>query len=239
MEYIDKIVDHNRYVILNQLMVSRSFAKWYHPDNDFYELILISEVEVDLPQPYLKIEFPEGDYQERAQFKNELLEIEFQGLDHLPHRFETKIIRFNDDHVLLEIPEKILRIQKRENFRIKCPEGSTLQFVYGSEKFEFNLINISFGGLFCFGDTHPSKTKIPKLSKGERLAGVTITLPVNYKRHHIKIKETAMVRFHSGQNSENIGYAFRFISINSNEKNRLKKVIYEIQRLFLERRVRV
>ncbi len=144
-----------------------------------------------------------------------------------------------DEEIWIPFPEFIQQIQRRRDFRLGFQEGTSLHFEIDSAKYKMNLINLSMGG--CCAEIPAIKyetEKFPVLKSGDNLADVNIVSSSQEDNLEVHIKKASIIRVDDRKNNNRYRLGLQFVDIEREEVNKLKKMIYDLQRYFLQRRLK-
>lgn len=73
--------------------------------------------------------------------------IVFRYIGNIRHHFHSKVVSVTADTVYLQFPGRMLRLQRREYFRVDLPAGSTAQGKYEEQTCLFDARDVSAGGM--------------------------------------------------------------------------------------------
>ncbi len=217
------------------LETSRTLIKVAVPRSRYERLTLITHLDKKGGAPVFSIDPPEGVAEAISEAENEdppLLQFEFSGEDRLLHRFESDVAEFTATHIWLQYPEEIQRYQLRDNFRIKAPSSAELSLTIDDNEIRMAVDNISMGGIFCLC------ANAFKALFSEEMACYRLGLIVNLVdgSYDVRIDRAVVRRIEKSARPKEFGIAFQFASISGDSRERLKEVIYELQRRLLKKR---
>ncbi len=221
------IVQVLQWLIKNQILVKVSV-----PGKAYQGLAVLAE-SPDFKRPAFQIDPPQ-DLKAAMQLTpcNRLI-FEFQGSDHLPHRFESFLREIRPEGWRLDFPDCIRRYQLRNNFRIHTPETSCAGFQYAEQKIEMAIENISLGGMFCLC---PIKLK-SQLDKKPSVDQIELTIALKGASVRLTIPKAKVHRLEAVGRPGLVGVAFEFVHLAGETKKRLIQTTYELQREFLKNRL--
>jgi hypothetical protein len=163
----------------------------------------------------------------------------FNGPDNLEYIFTTSGGKFYDNEIQINLPDYIERLQRRRYFRLSVPAGTKLFFESDQVQREINLINISMRGTLGLLKTFNEKDqKKPILKKEDYLKDIKIIFPSDTEdnKREVNVNKTIIRRAeHDPQKNMDL-YAFEFVSINRDQERRLIQIIFNLQRLFLQKK---
>jgi c-di-GMP-binding flagellar brake protein YcgR len=77
-----------------------------------------------------------------------LIRVAFKDAAKLWTHFSVKVIAVQNDTLVTSFPEALFVLQRRDNFRVEVPPGSTVVFLHANEEItDAQIVNISIGGL--------------------------------------------------------------------------------------------
>jgi hypothetical protein len=163
----------------------------------------------------------------------------FNGPDNLEYIFTTSGGKFYDNEIQINLPDYIERLQRRRYFRLSVPAGTKLFFESDQVQREINLINISMRGTLGLLKTFNEKDqKKPILKKEDYLKDIKIIFPSDTEdnKREVNVNKTIIRRAeHDPQKNMDL-YAFEFVSIDRDQERRLIQIIFNLQRLFLQKK---
>jgi hypothetical protein len=163
----------------------------------------------------------------------------FTGPDNLEYIFNTSGGKFYENEIQLNFPDYIERLQRRRYFRLSVPIGTKLFFESDQVQREINLINISMRGALGLLKTFNEKDqKKPILQKKDYLKNIKIIFPFDTKndKQEVSVNKSIIRRAeHDPQKNMDL-YAFEFVSIDRDQERRLIRIIFNLQRLFLQKK---
>jgi c-di-GMP-binding flagellar brake protein YcgR len=163
----------------------------------------------------------------------------FNGPDNLEYIFTTSGGKFYDNEIQINFPDYIERLQRRRYFRLSVPAGTKLFFESDQVQREINLINISMRGTLGLLKTFNEKDqKKPILKKEDYLKDIKIIFPSDTEdnKREVNVNKTIIRRAeHDPQKNMDL-YAFEFVSIDRDQERRLIQIIFNLQRLFLQKK---
>jgi hypothetical protein len=163
----------------------------------------------------------------------------FNGPDNLEYIFTTSGGKFYDNEIQINLPDYIERLQRRRYFRLSVPAGTKLFFESDQVQREINLINISMRGTLGLLKTFNEKDqKKPILKKEDYLKDIKIIFPSDTEdnKREVNVNKTIIRRAeHDPQKNMDL-YAFEFVSIDRDQERKLIQIIFNLQRLFLQKK---
>jgi hypothetical protein len=163
----------------------------------------------------------------------------FNGPDNLEYIFTTFGGKFADNETRIPFPDYIERLQRRRHFRLSVPTGTKLFFEFDQVQREISLMNISMRGTLGLLKAFNGKDqKKPIFKKEDYLKNIEIVFPSDTKNSVQKLRiEKAIIRRaeHDRQKQMDL-YAFEFVSIDRDQEKMLIEIIYNLQRLFLQKK---
>lgn len=167
------------------------------------------------------------------------LKLEFRGSDNIRYEFNTQHWQLADNQLWIIKPDKIDRIQNRNNFRVAAPLESHLVLQRDSTRVKMRMENISIGGSFASTQLkHPYHSDNFDPEVGEQIVGIQLIFPADIIENFIHILQAQIIRIEKGFQKSRIGYAFHFIEIDSIQKNLLTRAVYHLQRRLLKMRIK-
>lgn len=79
----------------------------------------------------------------------------FRYTGNIRHHFQSQVVSVTADTVYLQFPRRLLRLQRREHFRVDLPAGSTALGKYEEQTCLFDARDVSAGGMLLLSrDSH-------------------------------------------------------------------------------------
>jgi hypothetical protein len=205
----------------------------------FERLTCVACIERDSGGNYLLIDRPDGFSQSASQGESRNLRFNFNGPDRLEYIFSTRGGEICGRNLKVPFPEYVERLQRRKDFRILTVPGTKLLFAVEKFKGVIDLINISLGG--AFGVLRKYKPNAPGgsiLALDQRLYKIGLIFPADKEvNEQLMVINKAEVR-RIGYDKERglYKYAFEFMDVDKDQKQKLTQAIYHLQRLYLKSR---
>lgn len=197
--------------ILRAIMQANSLITLYlgHGNN----FILTSILTIDADKKEMIIDYGANEkISQQAQQSRELIFVTTQNKVKIEFICtQIRKIEFRGNNAFsVNIPTSLLRIQRRDNFRISTPITKPLKCIIPifiedkSAKTEITLLDISCGGIGAV-DQHA----VVNLEPGAIYANCQITLPeIGVVNTTIKVKNTYVMKLQSGDTYQRIGCEF-------------------------------
>ncbi len=221
--------------IFQHLISEKTFIKVYLPQVDYESLTLITDARDDARPPTFSIDLPRGLSGPLAESQLNRLSFEFTSSDKVIHRFDSDIESISSRAVNLFFPAFVQRHQQRDNFRVKATIDSHAIVTIDDQKIKMAIDNISLGGVFC----HCRNKYKPLMPKGFEVAGLELNFTLKNQCVNVLIQRAVVRRLESGRRSRHFGVAFEFMQIKKDAKKLLVQQIYELQRSFLQNRMKI
>ncbi|MBL0712139.1 MAG: PilZ domain-containing protein [Desulfosarcina sp.] len=196
----------------------------------------MTDIDLKGPAPRFRIDPPDG-LSDALQLKKKcILDCEFNGEDKLLYNFELPIENWQGDF-WFPLPPEIERIQRRRNFRLKAPMGTSLTLRQLDPPLKLCVLDFGLGGLLCVVEAlRVEKEKSRRLSKGRTLNNLELSFAEEDSDVIIRIHRARIVRMDRNPRTNHRQYAFEFIAIDPTEQNLLTRVLYGMQRKLLRQR---
>lgn len=167
------------------------------------------------------------------------LYFEFNGPDKVLYTFETATIpEWQRGDVWIPVPDKIHRIQRRRNFRLKAPMGTELILRQLEPPLKMVVLDFSLGGLLCMVASPRARVKKNlMLTRGRNLKNMELLFRDDNVTTKVRIGQATIVRVQTSTETGHHQYAFQFKDMEKKEEQSLTKVLYRMQRQFLRQRL--
>ncbi len=202
----------------------------------FENVSLLTDLDTDGPNARFCIDPPDGMRDALLLKKKCALYCEFNGEDKVLYNFTVPIEDWHGDF-WFPLPSEIERIQRRRNFRLQAPMGTTLTLRQLEPPVRLLVLDFSLGGLLCMVESLRSgQEKRRVLFKGRTLNNLELTFD-DEETTLIRIMRARIVRTGRNPKTNHEQYAFEFIAIDKAEEKRLTEVLYRMQRKILRQRM--
>ena len=237
---INKIQGDSIKEVFEELIRDKTFIRIRLIEGDYQRLTLMTGIRKKLRNPVFLIAYPEGFKEALVGISNWKVEIEFTGNDNLKHSFVASGGQLTQDVIRFPFPKSIHRHQRRKHFRLEAPDGTTLAFNVEADVCTEKVIDISLGGAMI-ALVYPEDKDSDGLpfKIGDILQDVELGFPAKTGDHQIDIKKAAVVRIEDGTVGSQKYCGLQFIEIEKDQIKKLTDFIYNYQRRFLRKRLRV
>ncbi len=202
----------------------------------FENVSLLTDIDTEGPIPRFCIDPPEGMGDALQLKKKCALYCEFNGEDKVLYHFTLPVEDWHGDY-WFPLPSEIERIQRRRNFRLEAPMGTTLTVKQLEPPVRLLVLDFSLGGLLCMVESlRDGQEKRRVLFKGRTLNNLDLVFDEE-ETMLIRIMRARIVRTGRNPNNNHEQYAFEFIAIDKAEEKKLTEVLYRMQRKLLRQRV--
>ncbi len=240
MADIEKIQGQNILQLFRELKKDSTLLNVHLPDNNYKYLARIVDIRIRHKTAYFLIEYPESF---KTLFKNSeaaSIGFEFTGKDEINYAFRIPAWQIVKNKLWLQLPQLVERKQRRRQFRISAPAGTTLHFKLNSKHFELKVIDISLGGSLCvLIDTSKHNDRHADLTRTKYIEALDLNFPSQNESIIVTIERAEVKRLNHDPLSNRYEYALEFRKIDSINKRKLNDQIYRFQREFLRKRLRV
>ena len=206
---------------------------------NYERLTMVTRIPKDENASFFAIDPPRDFRNTVSKLGTWEIHFNFNGPDNLEYIFTTSGGKFYDNEIQINFPDYIERLQRRRYFRLSVPAGTKLFFESDQVQREINLINISMRGTLGLLKTFNEKDqKKPILKKEDYLKDIKIIFPSDTEdnKREVNVNKTIIRRAeHDPQKNMDL-YAFEFVSIDRDQERRLIQIIFNLQRLFLQKK---
>lgn len=149
-------------------------------------------------------------------------------------QFRSPVIRYSRQEILVQLPDEIIRNQRRAYYRIDAPDGAEVLFkAQQGTEIKAGLRDYSMGGLSFY------KEESLPLSVGDHISEVILRLPQGKEWVTIHIDRAVVVRFEAGAWGQKPLWAFEIIEIREGMREKLRQNIFINQRDLIRRVKRI
>ncbi len=234
-----KISGQKLVELFETLVASKTIMSMQLMGGRYERITYIIGIDTAEKEPRLVVDNPEGFNEAAAGARPWRLRFNFNGPDKLEYIFQVEGGAARGKDLILPLPDFVERIQRRRNFRIDAPLGSQMSFTLAAEACIISLINISLGGAYGVL-TQPKPKKIPRtlLKKDQRIYRLELCFPGDeeMEAQTIRIKKAEVRRIEHDRERHIYKFAFEFMDMARQEKEKLTRAIYHAQRQFLQKR---
>jgi hypothetical protein len=235
MPSYENIAGPKLLTLFQQLAMDKTLVNVSLGNNAFESLTLVTRTIKKGGAANFYIDPPKGLVDAVTKSKTSLLHFEFNSIDRVTHRFEAKIKNITPDGICLRVPTIVQRHQQRNDFRVKALYESYAQLSIDETELRMAIDNVSLGGVYCIcRNTHKSKFHVTQI-----LEDMELLLVLDTERLVVPIQQVRVNRFETKPLPKHFGIAFEFIRIKRSQKKLLVQQIYELQRYFLQNRLKL
>jgi len=231
---IDRISEKQIQDLLKQLEKQRTVLTLNLPGLDYERLTIVTGFKKIDNIPHFLIDYPREFKEKIGEARNQLIKLEFIGLDKIQYVFRSIVTGIAPDGILIKFPEYIERIQRRRFFRIAPPLGTKLIFLWNAERLALDVIDISEGGALINQEKKGEKTK--GLAVSDYLADVSFFCPEKGFKLKVAVEKAVIKRVAPDAETGRQHYAVQFLNMNQKETSKLNNFIHSYQREILRRR---
>lgn len=223
---------------LRELKKNRALVRAYIKEGAFEQVTLIRDVRLFQKMLFFLLDDAKSLRSVVEPLETWKLTVEFSDKNRYPCFFETTAGQFFGNVFWFQAPDRIQRLQRRRNFRLKAPTGATLEVMRYRKPVRLGLIDFSLGGVLCLVDSvNPLLRREPIFKEGRTFKNARLVIPLESDPPaEIPVSKARIVR--SDQNSLTGAYQYglMFIALDSTAERQLKELLYRLQRAYLRKR---
>ena len=239
MDTQNKIQGKKRRVVFEQLQNENTLIKMHIPKLDYEKLTMIIDVRRNGNDSFFIIDSPNDFHDNVTDFDQTEIHFEFNFKEGVRYAFKSAGGMILENEIWIVFPDIIERIQRRKDFRLGFPKGSRIRFQLKSIEHEMDLINLSMGGAYAdISMNKKGEEKNPFLKSGNTVHNIILWSPSEEGNLEVLINEASIIRVEKLKTGKRCKLGLQFIDIDSTEVKTLKKLVYDIQRNFLQRRLK-
>jgi len=235
MSQYENIEGPKRIAILRGLAEEKTFLQVSLPESDYDNLTIVTRVIDDGKGFSFQIDPPKDLQAAIAETETAHLFFEFTSDDRVTHRFNSTILSVSEAGIMCESPRWIERHQQRDNFRVKPIYPSKVILHLADSPIHMEIDNVSLGGVYCYCD---NKFK-PLFEQEDKHLDMDLSFTLRDDCLVIPIQRARVNRIESKHRPRQFGIAFEFIKVAKEARRILVQQIYELQREFLKKRLKV
>ena len=202
-------------------------------------LTCITDLEETASGNYLFVDLPD-DFMENVRNSEHLgLKFTFNGPDRLEYIFQIHGGEIGTSGIRIPFPECVQRLQRRQNFRVATLPGTEMHFRLKKIRGVLDLINVSMGGVYGILTKHNFKFMRRSVLKMEQYVyQCSIVFPGDGDEPNetVYVNKAEVKRIEHDEDKDLYRYALAFVDMEDEEKKRLTRAIYDLQRRYLRRR---
>ncbi len=239
MSDLDRIQGKKSFDIFNKLIKERSLVKMEILSAEYEQLTIITGIKTQGNHSFLLIDSPKNFKDSVEDLDSVGINFEFTEKGGVRFRFKCTGGKIQDKDIWVAFPDYLERIQRRKDFRLWFSDGTLIDFEMDSVRYKMALKNISMGGAYVEISMVKNEDKeIPAFKPGDILTDIQLTFPLDKEALSVHIDKASIIRANELEKQKGFSLGLQFIEIGKNEMNILKKIIYDIQRNFLQRRLK-
>lgn len=236
---IEKIQGEAILKLFKELQQDKTPLTMQSINDDYERLSHIADIRKWKGLHYFLIEYHEGFLKAGHDFDDWKLRFQFIGKDKINHTFETGSGEISRKMIWIRLPEIIHRCQRRRLFRLEAPHGTRLYFKIFGTHYKLLVINISLGGTL---GVLVSLTKsmeqdlhrfVPKMLENAELV---FHSKENNDDSKVNIRQCQIKRQHRNPQTKKYECAIEFKEIAEVEQEKLRRLFYQCQRDYLQKR---
>ena len=232
----NNIEGNQLFDMFHRLIQEQTLLKVSLPGTDFESLTVLTATKSQDHQHFFQIDMPEGFSSASRQLPLKTLQFEFTGEGQLAHRFEAVFQDIKKTCIWLAFPESIQRFQMRNNFRIKVHRNSFAAVKAENEiALRMGIDNISVGGVYCYC---PNRYK-SLFQVNTQFEDMELNITTRRDCFLVQIEQAVVKRIEPWMRPKHFGVAFEFLHIHKMARQHLIQRIYELQRDFLQGRLKL
>jgi hypothetical protein len=234
-----KVQGERLAALFNDLIDKKVIISIHVVGTGFERLTCIASIEQNPEGSYLLIDRPDGFSQSAGIGDPWNLRFNFNGPDQLEYIFSTRGGELCGPNLKVPFPEYVERLQRRKDFRILTLPGTKLLFAADKHKGVVDLINISLGGAFgVLRRLKPKTQSGSMLAVNQRLYKLGLIFPADKEADEqlVVINRAEVRRIEYDKDRRLYKYAFEFMDVDKEQRQKLTQAIYHLQRQYLKNR---
>jgi c-di-GMP-binding flagellar brake protein YcgR len=233
MESSEKISGSKIYTILEQLKNDHTILNMHVMGTNFDGLTIILGLS-ESENPGFFIDYPGSAGVVAPIAEGKKCYFQFSDGERIKYSFKTTIKSILGRRIKFPFPEVIERTQRRNSFRAPVPQGVKLLYKFADTQLDFEIINISEGGILIQIDIKQYNKQF--MVKGKRLSGLVLVYENEEMQINMKIGSVVIVRLLKDIDTDKIELGCKIFEIAKGDQNELMRFIYFCQRKVLKDR---
>ncbi|MCF8069945.1 MAG: PilZ domain-containing protein [Desulfobacterales bacterium] len=238
MNNIEKIEGKPLRNIIEKLHSDRIILTIRVLGKDFERLTMITGIKENLSPPSIYFDLPVGFKQIIKNVESWRLYFECTGKDKIVYKFKTTGGEVRDKEILVPMPAVIERRQRRQYFRVEAPSGTMLFFDTETNRQIMNVIDISQRGVladYLFNNKNGSRPY--KFYRDREIRNADLIIKIKDREESVHINKIIIRRSDKSPQKDIPRCGLQFVDIDRKEERRLVQLIYDAQRMFLQKRL--
>lgn len=233
MTEFENITGDKMFDLIDALIRDRTLLTVSIPESDYAKLTMIIGAKGKGASGKFEIDPPEGMATLLQQHPNAKVTFEFSNDLKLPHRFQTTVDSAGTE-IWMAYPKAIRRYQLRNNFRIKAPDDAHCFATIQGRDIQMVIDNISLGGALC----HCPNSSKSLIEMDQSIKDLVMKFSIGGKDLTLGVDGALIRRIESRARPKHFGLALEFVEIKPKSKKLLTQVVYELQRYYLQNRIK-
>ncbi len=235
----DRIQGKKRFDVFNSIIKEKTLVKMQILSEEYEQLTIITGVRKQGDTSFLIIDSPRKLDDEVEDLENVDIHFEFSEKDGVRLSFKCDGGKKLDKELWVEFPEYIERIQRRKDFRLWFSHGTIIHVKIDSVTYKMTLKNISMGGAYVEISMLRNEDKeITAFKSGDLLKNIELMIHSEEEDMTVNINKASIIRANEMEKQKGFLLGLQFLDIEKHEMSVLKKIIYNLQRNFLQRRLK-
>jgi len=216
----------------NTLKEKGTFLQLRVPGHGYESLVVVSDIRTALGMHLVAIDCPDGLAALLDSGKvPPALSFAFTGPDEIRYRFNPEDVFVQGQTLLITLPTRLERIQRRGDYRLTAPVGAYFYFTAGSRRKRVKMMDVSISGVSGILINVKDDPQRPlAMEKGQTLLNLKLAFTVDGREEIIPVRECEVRRFESLPQKGRVLMAVVFTRIDPEHRERLTQRLYAEQR---------
>lgn len=151
----------------------------------------------------------------------------------IQYHFEAKLLKMGPEKIWFSFPLELVRVQRRESFRLDVPSGCKARIRIGEEIHTFIIKDVSIGGIALL--IEPGRGIARLLEKAETVEDVTLYLAIGESTFNVFVESAHTIGFDYEHGTKYRVCRLRFEEMNAESQKALRDYIYKLERYNLRK----
>lgn len=208
--------------VLRNIMSNRNPVSLRIPGTDYTRLTILFGLAKIGDETYIKMDGIEG--LEAFAAHDPKLIFEFLDDKRIPYRFQSRLYKVGAKEFWAYLPRDIIRLQRRQSFRVELPSGCKMQASFRGETYTFTVRDISLGG---------ASITLPKrsfLGQNQEVSDIRLSLLLENETTDICIKSAITRTITEDRYTGIIACGLKFEDVDIKTRNILQDYLRRIER---------
>ena len=212
-----------------------TFIRLRIPETGYTRIVIVSDINTAGPVPLITVDCSEEMADAVSAMDQMKLSFEFTGEDQLRYHFFADDALIRGNALLIKLPKKIERSQRRSNYRLIAPMESFFYFTSGARRKRVKMLNLSTGGASGILVSLKNGTQqTPPVKADQTILNLKLAFTTDSGKVLIPVRESGVIRIEDLPQKGRYLMAVSFTRMDEKHRAHLRKIICNEQRHMLK-----